>query len=423
MIKKLLCIALLSLALAAQAEAASYPVIVEVSASTNISLVAAALKGTVVDAIPGTRVYLLAVSEIPVLSSVQLSLLGITSLELDKIVGIPRYAQLGVLSAPPEAAHWYLRQPSMERIQAAGALQYATGRGVVIADINSKVDYAHPALRGHLTGGYDFVSSRSGYAGVLNQSSAAFLDESSAAFLDESSAAFLDESSAAFLDQSAAAFLDESAAAFLDGNPAANHGTLCAGILAVMAPESQIMPLRVFDDNGNTDIFSIARALHWARQNEAHVINMSFGMTTNSATIQKAVASARQAGMAVVASAGNNNTTAAQYPAAYSGVITVAATDPLDKKAGFSNYGSKIYVTAPGVNIISAVAGGFYGVVSGTSFSAPMVAAEAALIRSVKPDAVYSNVASGIVNINAQNPAYVGKLGYGRINVVSAVRR
>src|SRR5437870_2932297 len=81
--------------------------------------------------------------------------------------------------------------------------------------------------------------------------------------------------------------------------------------------------------------------------------------------------------------------------AAYSGVITAAATDFLDHKAAFSNYGSYIFVDAPGVNIISTYPGGSYSIVSGTSFSAPTVAGTAALVRSLKTTGVSSAVASG----------------------------
>ena len=121
-------------------------------------------------------------------------------------------------------------------------------------------------------------------------------------------------------------------------------------------------------------------------------------------------------------SAGNSNTAVPQYPAAYSGVITAAGTNLLDVKAPFSNYGSTIYVDAPGVNIISAYPSGRYAMVSGTSFSAPMVAAEAALIMSVKNGNVKTTIGSAVVNINAQNPSYLGKLGLGRINILNAVK-
>ena len=323
------------------------------------------------------------------------------------------------------ARDWYKGQPGLLLIHADAAKTYSTGRGIVVADLNSQVDYAHPALVGHLTSGYDFVAGRSGYQATLNQSSSSFLDQSSSSFLDsyQSSSAFLDQSSSAFLDQSAAGFLDQSAAGFLDaGNPAYGHGTLCAGIIAAVAPNSMIMPLRVFDDTGNADVFSIAKATYWAVQHGARVVNMSFGLASSYGSVQAALAYAASYNVQVVAAAGNAATSTPQFPASASGVIGVAATDLNDVKATFSNYGSTIYVDAPGVNVVSAYPGGYYAVVSGTSFSAPIVAAETALVMSVKTSSAKTIVGSATVNIYPKNPSYSGQLGHGRVDLLNAVK-
>jgi subtilisin family serine protease len=293
----------------------------------------------------------------------------------------------------------------------------------VIADLNSAIDFAHPALAGHLTGGYDFVGARAGYAGTLNQADAAFLDQADAAFLDQADAAFLDQADAAFLEQADAAFLEQSVVTLIDnGNPAYAHGTLCAGVIAGVAPDSRIMPLRVFDDSGKSDVFSIAKAIRHAVNNGARVINLSFGMSQSYSAIQNSLAYAASNHVVVVTSAGNQNKQTPQFPASVSTVISVAAVNHQDVKASFSNYGSTVYLSAPGVNIISAYPGGRYGMVSGTSFSAPMVAAEAALIMAVKTSDPKTTLGAAIVNINVQNPLYIGKLGKGRVDVLSAVR-
>jgi hypothetical protein len=284
------------------------------------------------------------------------------------------------------------------------------------------IDYSHPALIGHLTGGYDFVSARSGYQATLDQSSSSFLDQSSSSFPDQSSSSFLDQSSSSFLDQSNASFVDQSSSSFLDGNPAYGHATLCAGVIAAVAPDSMIMPLRVFDDSGQTDVFSVTKAIYYAVRNGAKVINMSFGMSQSYNSIKTAINFAESHGVVIVASTGNENTSTAQFPASVSGVIGVSSVSSTDAKASFSNYGTTVYVDAPGINIISAYPSGRYAMVSGTSFSAPMVAAEAALIMSVKTVNVKTTIGSAVVNINTQNPSYVGTLGLGRVNVLNAVK-
>jgi subtilisin family serine protease len=419
-----LLILLIAGCLQGSALAAPIPVIVQLSPLTNVNIIAQLLGGTILDSVPGVNTHLLSVPTLPVLSNLQLSLLGIVSIELDKSVPIGPTPRVGVLTVPgPTPADWYKNQPAMVRIRAGEAQTYSTGAGIVVADLNSSVDVSHPALIGHLTAGYDFVAARAGYAGTLNQSSSGFLDQSSSGFLDQSSSGFLDQSSSGFLDNSGASLISDAAATMLDGgNPAYSHGTLCAGVIAAIAPNAAIMPLRVFDDTGSTDVFSIVKAIHYAREHGVQVINMSFGLDGNYKVVQSAITGAQNANVTIVASAGNANTGVAQYPAAYSGVISVAATDNGDRKASFSNYGTWVTVDAPGVNVISAFPGGYYGLASGTSFSAPMVAAEAALIRSLSPTGTRNRIVSSTVNVDLLNPGYVGKLGAGRIDVFGALQ-
>src|SRR6185369_2853863 len=184
-------------------------------------------------------------------------------------------------------------QPSFQLMRAGQARTYSTGRGVIVADINSRVDYSHPALRGHLIAGYDFVTSRPGGSATLNQSSASFLDQSSASFLDQSSASFLDQSSASFLDRSSASFLDDD----LKTKPAMSHGTLTVGVIAAMAPDAMIMPVRAFDDDGEADLFILAKAIRYAADHGAQVINMSFGTLDKSKAIQNSVDYAKSKGV------------------------------------------------------------------------------------------------------------------------------
>jgi subtilisin family serine protease len=411
-------------ALSANAMAASNPMIVQTGPLVNVvGLLNALGGGTLLDQVPGTSIYLLDLPNLPVITPLLETILGIVFIEPDRTIINPARGQMGILTVGNTTKFdWYKMQPEMVRINAISAQSYSTGKGVVVADLNSLIDYSHPALAGHLTGGYDFVSARSGYQGTLNQSSATFLDQSSATFLDQSSATFLDQSSATFLDQSAATFLDSKLLTAQDSNPAYGHATLCAGVIAAMAPQSMIMPLRVFDDSGQTDVFSVTKALYYAVSHGARVINMSFGMSQSYNSIQSALTKAANAGVVVVASAGNANTATPQFPASASGVIAVASVTSGDAKASFSNYGSTVYVDAPGVNIISAYPNSRYAMVSGTSFSAPMVAAEAALIMDVKTTSPKTVIGTAVVSVSPENPTYVGQLGHGRIDVLSAVK-
>src|SRR5213594_2618539 len=394
----------------------SLPVIVQISPGANITSIASTLGVTVIDSIPGTNIYLLNVPIGPLFNPATVQSLGgivpgIDWAELNTGVLLPSFAVYGIVAVPPtQAADWYKYQPAWQLIEAQQALGYSTGRGILIADINSQVDYRHPALVGHLTSGYDFVASRPAGSAVLNQSEAGFLDQSEAGFLDQSEAGFLDQSEAGFLD-----------ATGLLMNPAYSHGTLCAGVLAAIAPDSMIMPLRAFDDRGLSDLFTLTKAVWYAVQHGAQVINMSFGTQSASNSLRSGIQYAQQNNVLLAASAGNKNRSTPQYPAAYNGVMGIAATDLLDKKAAFSNYGRYIFVDAPGVNIISAYPGGFYGIVSGTSFSAPTVAATAALVRSLRISGVAGSIAAGAVNIDANNPGYENQLGYGRIDVCRSV--
>jgi len=435
-VKKIAARCLLTLMLAGLSltvSAQSFSIIVETTPTANIHSIVAVLGGTLLDSMGG-HVHLVSVPAIPSIYPD-----GVKYIEPDNVQISPgeHGAVFGVSSS--SKADFYGNQPALQRVNLPSALQHATGRSIVIADINAMVDVGHPALVGHLTSGAEFLSGKCRNRPGLNESAGGFLDESAGGFLDESAGGFLDESAGGFLDQSrlasldpiTAAFLTRSGASFVDPltaasmdrmSPAHGHGTMVAGILAAVAPDAMIMPLRAFDDKGCGTTYNIAKAIKHAVFHGAQVINMSFGISGHSQMLKKTIDEAVKAGIAVVASAGNGNTAAPQYPAAYPGVLGVAATTLTDAKASFSNYGTTVFVGAPGVNIISAYPGGYYAELSGTSFSAPMVAAEAALVRSLKTGGWKNSIAMGVDNIDAVNPAYVGQLGTGRINLLKALQ-
>lgn len=276
---------------------------------------------------------------------------------------------------------------------------------------------------------------------LLNQSSASYmfedtvLDQSSASYmfedtvLDQSSASYMFEDT--ILDQSSASYMFEGTSIkFLEGSvvrlltPAGaglNHGTFTAGVIAATAPDAQIMPLRAFNDEGQTDLFTLAKAIWYAVDNGADVINMSWGTDTDSDVIRSAIEHAASEGVILVASAGNMNSDFAFYPAAYEEVVAVAATDDLDHKASFSSYGEHVFVSAPGVNIISAYPRGTYGVKSGTSFSAPMVAGQAALMKSLRLNKIEKRLAASSVEIDDKNPGFENQIGEGRIDMLESL--
>lgn len=407
----MLCVA----ALGMNALAADYLVIVEIAAGADIKAIAGAYEGKVLDAVTANT-YLLKLKR----TQPRYSVTGIVSMELDLAVR-PGRGKGGVLAVKPSTQpDWYFSQPVLKLIGIDRARLKSTGRSVVIADINAKIDYSHPALRGHLTAGYDFVLDRAADV-IINQSSASFLDQSSASFLDQSSASFLDQSSASFLDQSSASFLDQSSASFLDStNPAHGHGTLVAGILAAVAPDAIIMPIRAFDDQGESDHFTISKAIRWAVDHDADIINMSFGTLDKSKVLNDAVEYAHKNGVTLIGSAGNDNTEDVQYPAGYDKVVSVAATDLWDMKASFSNFGPSIDISAPGVAVIAPYPGGYYAIVSGTSFAAPIAAGEAALLRSLRQKKNFKDkIKKGIVKIDRRNPGK--KMGEGRIDLQLAL--
>src|SRR5688572_5247467 len=103
------------------------------------------------------------------------------------------------------------------------------------------------------------------------------------------------------------------------------------------------MPVRAFDDDGDSVVFTRAQAIRYARRNGAQVLNMSFGTLSDARVLREAIEYARAGNVLLIASAGNNNTSAVQYPAAYAGVLAVASTDELDRKSSFSNYGHYVF--------------------------------------------------------------------------------
>src|SRR6202521_5389094 len=127
------------------------------------------------------------------------------------------------------------------------------------------------------------------------------------------------------------------------------------------------MPVKVLDSKGSGGSFAVAKGIRWAANHGAKVINLSLGNYQNSVLMENAVRYAQQKDVVVVSAAGNDHSNQPSYPAAYSGVIGVAAIDYNGKRASFSNYGNYVDVAAPGVEIPSTYIHGQYASLSGTS--------------------------------------------------------
>jgi flagellar hook assembly protein FlgD len=181
----------------------------------------------------------------------------------------------------------------------------------------------------------------------------------------------------------------------LDNNTtyvAGDHATHVAGIIAAsmnkvggsgMAPNVKIMPINVFYGDSTTSE-DVASAIVYAADNGADIINLSLGSYYYSYLTEYAVNYAISKGIVLVAAAGNDNTYNTTYPAGYTGVLGISATNRYDYATSFSNYGYYVDFAAPGEGIYSAVLNG-YDYMSGTSMAAPVISGTVALMLSKNP--------------------------------------
>ncbi|MFN5848252.1 MAG: S8 family serine peptidase [Chitinophagales bacterium] len=215
------------------------------------------------------------------------------------------------------------------------------------------------------------------------------------------------------------------------------HGTHVAGIIAGQTHNSKgiaaigynckMIPVKI-GLSPNSSLTGAFQGLDYAiNASGCDVINMSWGGGGWSATYQTLFNIAKTKGIICVAAAGNSNSSNDMYPASYNHVISVAASASTDARAWFSNYGSTIDVTAPGVDIQSCLAGATtsYGLMSGTSMASPLVAGLCGLMKCYNPmpaDSIEACLKRTCDNIAAQNPILKDSLGAGRINAFQALQ-
>lgn len=343
---------------------------------------------------------------------------------------------------------YYVQQPALSilRISDGRAASGLTGVGTV-AVIDTGVDPNHPVFASVLTPGYDFTRNLAGIpnelndldpavAAILTQSTGVILDsntivhaagavlpilqQSTVANLAQSTGVILDQSTGVILDQSTGVILDQSTGVILDaGLPHAfGHGTMTASLVHLIAPTARIMPLKAFSADGTTDVASVIRAIYYAVDHGANVINMSFEMPAPSPGVRAAVNYAQNHNVVLVAAAGNDSSASAVWPAAISNVLGIGSTSNTDVRSAFSNYGSAdVTFAAPGEGVIAAYPGNHYAAVWGTSFSSPLVAGGAVLLQQKSPQGGLSYIMNAL-NKSAVSVTYMSR---GRIDLYKAL--
>jgi subtilisin family serine protease len=202
----------------------------------------------------------------------------------------------------------------------------------------------------------------------------------------------------------------------------ADNGTGIAGITGIL--DVKIIPVKVLDSNGEGDVNTIVKGIKYAADNGADVINLSFGTNAKSKSIADAINYAENKGVFVVAAAGNEDEDSDNFSPAGDGAFTVAAMNYNYKKADFSDYGNCIKVSAPGVEILSTVPGG-YEAWDGTSMAAPVVTGIAAMVRAEDPN-LSPNQIGNILDSTAKDIMSKGKdqqSGYGLIDAYNAIKK
>jgi subtilisin family serine protease len=308
-----------------------------------------------------------------------------------------------IFPIPDASNDWTSLQWHLKQVAAPGAWDVTRGdRKVVVAVVDTGVDYTHPNLAGRVIQGPNYAATLYGDAGSQGPG------DLKVDWLDGDGHPVRTLPLADADTQQRLELANKNPDDPMDDE---GHGTHVAGIIAAgntsegvrgLAPNVTVMAVKALGAMGGTD-WTVAQSIRYAYTHGAKVINLSLG-SRNPSLINKIVCDeARRAGVLIVAAAGNDGEDMdvaknAHYPALFPSVLTVAATRQDDTIASFSNRGGKIAISAPGQAILSTMptrpviatvldgANPYFDVLSGTSMAAPIVSGVAALVFSQHPE-------------------------------------
>lgn len=249
-----------------------------------------------------------------------------------------------------------------------------TGKGVVVAVLDTGFDYDHPDLKDNIWMNPGEIPGNG-------------IDNDGNGYIDDTQGWNFADNTNNVID--------------LNG-----HGTHVAGTIAGgnngfgvtgIAYDAKIMPVKVLNEQGSGSSNAVAEGIYYAVNNGADVINLSLGNNFPNSTLADAIEYASSRGTVVIMASGNNGYPLPGYPARYANNwgLAVGAVDSNNRMANFSNragLNNFPYVTAPGVSIYSSLPGNEYGTYSGTSMAAPHVAGVVALMLSANPNLTHAEI-------------------------------
>lgn len=345
--------------------------------------------------------------------------IGIVDIELDLPLHLPKQQTAPPPSSYPAGVydrtpmdyygatvwHSYVFQPATQIIGLSAAQQQygVTGEGVV-AVIDTGVDPNQPVLHSVLLPGYDFTRNSSG------------ADETKDVPQQDDPTS---NAQAGQVGQSTVGVLNQSTVGVLNGGgySAFGHGTMTAGIVHLVAPTARILPLKAFNSQGIGYTSDVLRAIYYAVAQHANVLSMSFDFPQYSKEMDNAIHWATDNGLVAVASVGNSGIQTQVWPAALPDVLGIASSNNQDQRSNFSNYGSMVWVGAPGEGVVTTYPWGAWAAGWGTSFSAPMISGTVALLRQMDGVCLQLQAANAVAHAQAGG----AQLGHGVLYLPSAL--